>query len=152
MKSREQALIEIFNLHKENSLFVISTGFLCRAVYDLFPKNKNIFYMQGSMGLAPSIGLGIALNTEKNVVAINGDGAHLMHLGITHTIRDCALDNFYHYILDNACHESVGGYHCASLEDDYCGVDKIYKISKDGKFPRVGFDFIQNKNNFMDSI
>ena len=150
MKSRKEALVEIFNSHdKDKSLFVVSTGFLCRSVYELYPDSKNIFYMQGSMGQAPAIGLGLAMSSKKDVIIINGDGAHLMHLGITHTIRDLDLNNLYHYILDNGCHESVGGYFCSELEDNYCGVTKIYKITKDGKAPRVGFDFVENKNNFI---
>ena len=152
MKSRKEALLEIFNSHPKNTLFVVSTGFLCRSVCNLFPDKKNVFYMQGSMGLAPCIALGVAFNTSKDVVAISGDGAHLMHLGITHTIRDENLKNFYHYVLDNGSHESVGGYKCAPLEESYCGVNKIFKISKDGKSPRVGFDFEDNKNNFIQSI
>lgn len=152
MKSRKKVLIDIFNKHQKNSLFVVTTGYLSRAVYDLYPNNKNIFYMQGSMGLAPSIGLGLALNTDKDVIVINGDGAHLMHLGITHTIRDNNLKNLYHYILDNGSHESVGGYPCSKLEKHYPGVTKIFNITKDGKLPRVGYSFIENKNNFIETI
>ena len=93
--------------------------------------------MQGSMGLAPCIGLGMALNTNKPVVVISGDAALLMHLGITHTIRDEAPDNLFVYILDNGCHESVGGYACAPLEGTYPGITSIIKINKEGKKARV---------------
>jgi len=125
-------------------VYVASTGFISRAVYNLFPENKNIFYMQGSMGLAPAIGLGIALSTDKEVVVLNGDAAHLMHLGLTHTIRDAGLDNLFVHILDNGCHESVGEQPCSPLEEAYPGVSNIWKISCDGKTDRVGIGFREN--------
>ena len=108
--------------------------------------------MQGSMGIAPCIGLGIALNTRKNVVILSGDGALLMHLGITHTIRDYNLPNLFIYVLDNGCHESVGAYKCSKLENTYPGINKIYKISNDGKLPRVGIKSIENKKHFMSCL
>ena len=152
MLSREGAIRDIFEAHGEDAIYVTTTGFISRAVYNLFPNNKNIFYMQGSMGLAPAIALGIAEFTKKQVVAINGDGAHLMHLGLTHTIKDCKKENLFVYILDNGCHESVGEQKCSSLEDKYFGVDKIYKISCDGKTPRVKKGFKQNAREIIDLL
>lgn len=144
MLSREQAITAIFNSYGPDTVYVTSTGFISRAVYSMFPENKNIFYMQGSMGLAPAIGLGIAMSTDKDVVVLNGDGAHLMHLGLTHTIRDANLPNLYVHILDNGCHESVGGQPSAQLEESYPGVAAIWKISCDGKTDRVGVGFEEN--------
>ena len=148
MLSRKEAIHKIFKTHGTNSLYVTNTGYISRAVYNEFPLLPNILYMQGSMGIAPCIGLGIALNTRKNVVILSGDGALLMHLGITHTIRDYNLPNLFIYVLDNGCHESVGAYKCSKLENTYPGINKIYKISNDGKLPRVGISSVENKNNF----
>ena len=108
--------------------------------------------MQGSMGLAPCIGLGIAKNSKKDTVVISGDAALLMHLGITHTIRDESLKNLFVYILDNGCHESVGKYKCSELQHSYPGVNKIYKISNDGKLDRVKTNCIQNTNDVRNFI
>ena len=148
MLSRKEAIHKIFKTHGTNSLYVTNTGYISRAVYNEFPLLPNILYMQGSMGIAPCIGLGIALNTRKNVVILSGDGALLMHLGITHTIRDYNLPNLFIYVLDNGCHESVGAYKCSPLENSYPGINKIYKITNDGKLPRVGIDSVTNKNQF----
>ena len=52
------------------------------------------------------------------------------------------------YVLDNGCHESVGAYKCSPLENSYPGINKIYKITNDGKLPRVGIDSVTNKNQF----
>jgi len=71
---------------------------------------------------------------------LSGDGALLMHLGITHTIRDENLNNLHVYVLDNGCHESVGEYECSYLEDWYSGVTEIIEISNDGKTDRVELD------------
>jgi len=138
MLSRSEAIRNIFEKHGSEALYITNTGYLSRAVYDLYPENKNILYMQGSMGLSPAIALGAAKNTPRDVVAFVGDGSFLMHLGVTHTIRDEALGNLYVYVIDNGCHESVGEYRCSPLEDSYVGVTEIFKVSNDGKLPRVG--------------
>ena len=140
MLSRNEAINMIFNRHSNDAIYVTNTGYISRAVYSQYPENKNIFYMQGSMGLAPCIGLGMALNTDKDIVVLSGDAALLMHLGITHTIADENLDNLYVYVLDNGCHESVGGFRCSAMEDNYVGITEIIKISNDGKKGRVGLD------------
>tara|TARA_Y100000114_G_scaffold58753_1_gene53737 strand:+ start:9555 stop:10019 length:465 start_codon:yes stop_codon:yes gene_type:complete len=146
MLNRSQAIKNVFKKYGNEAIYVTNTGFLSRAVYDLYPNNKNILYMQGSMGLSPAIALGIAKNTTKHVVAFVGDGSLLMHLGITHTIRDENLSNLHVYVIDNNSHESVGSYECAKLEDSYPGIDEIIKTSKDGKLPRVGLSCDQNIN------
>jgi phosphonopyruvate decarboxylase len=147
MLSREDAIKEVFSTHKEDAVYITNTGFLSRAIADLYPDCDNIFYMQGSMGLSPAIGLGVAMNTDKDVVVFVGDGSLLMHLGITHTIRDCDLKNLHVYVFDNGCHESVGSYKVSPLENSYPGIKKIYKITNDGKKPRVPISPEMNKEN-----
>lgn len=144
MLSRSAAIRSIFDKHGDSAIYVTNTGFLSRAIYDLYPHNDNILYMQGSMGLSPAIGIGIASNTEKEVVVFVGDGSLLMHLGLTHTLRDSNLKNLYVYVLDNGCHESVGGYLCSPLEKSYPGITEIIKISCDGKTERVGLPCEEN--------
>lgn len=144
MLNRAQAIQQIFTQHGNQAVYVTNTGYISRAVYQEYPNNKNIFYMQGSMGLAPAIGLGMAMNTKKEVVVLSGDAALLMHLGITHTIAEQQLSNLFVYVLDNGCHESVGSYPCAHLLDAYPGITQIIKISRDGKVGRVQLDCVQN--------
>lgn len=152
MFSREDTIKYIFNKHGENAVYITNTGYVSRAVYNIYPSNKSIFYMEGSMGMAPCIGLGIASNTSKDVVVLSGDAALLMHLGITHTIRDANLGNLFVYVLDNGCHESVGKYKCSVLEKEYPGICEILKISNDGKTPRVGIKCLENKNNIIEFL
>ena len=150
MLSRKEAIIDIFYRHGDKAMYVTNTGYISRAVYELYHNNKNIFYMQGSMGLAPCIGLGMAINTDKDIVVLSGDGALLMHLGITHTISEQKLDNLFVYVLDNGCHESVGGYECSELQISYPGITEIIKISNDGKTGRVELDCVKNTNQIKE--
>ena len=101
MNSREFILDTVVSYHPD-AVFITSTGYISRAMYNLYPDNKNIFYMQGSMGLAPCIGLGMAASTDKEIVVISGDAALLMHLGITHTIAEQELKNLYPAILQKS--------------------------------------------------
>ena len=143
MLSRKNTIEAIFDKHYD-AIFITNTGYISRAVYDLYPNDKNIFYMQGSMGLAPCIGMGMAANTDKEIVVLSGDAALLMHLGITHTLADRELNNLFVYVLDNGCHESVGQFPSSQLEDTYLGIDNIFKISRDGKKGIVKLDCKEN--------
>lgn len=142
--SRSEAIRRILERHGPDAVYVASTGFVSRAVYVEAGDAYDVFYMQGSMGLAPAIGLGMALNSSKEVVVINGDGSLLMSLGTTHTLRDRNPGNLFHYVLDNGCHESVGGQPCASLEGSYPGVTAIVPITRDGRPPRVALSPLED--------
>ncbi|MCR8826176.1 sulfopyruvate decarboxylase subunit beta [Pseudosulfitobacter koreensis] len=66
------------------------------------------FYMLGTMGLASSIGLGLALAQDKQVIAIDGDGSVLTNLGTLPTIANNVADNFILLIIDNGSYGSTG--------------------------------------------
>lgn len=144
MRTREEALDLILGRHGPNAVYVAATGFTSRAVGQRVTADHCVFYMQGSMGLAPAIGLGVALARDVDVVVINGDASLLMSMGTTHTIRDAARPRLYHYVLDNGCHESVGGQPAATLELDYPGVTEIISITRGGKPPRVAVEPAEN--------
>ena len=152
MLSRKEAIKKVFNNFGEEAIYVTNTGYLSRAIYEIYPDHPGVFYMQGSMGLSPAIGLGIASNTDKDVVVFVGDASLLMHLGITHTVRDSKLPNLHIYVFDNGCHESVGGYEVSKLLDSYPGVAEIIKISNDGKCPRVALSPVENVKNLIRRI
>ena len=145
--NRDEAILSILNRHGVNAVYVFTTGFISRTGYKLCKDKYIAFYMQGSMGMAPAIGLGIALNTDKDVVVVNGDGALLMSLGTTHTLREYAPSNLYHYVLNNNSYESVGEQSCTGLEDEYVGVTEIFDIELDGRDERVGLEVNQITKN-----
>ncbi len=66
------------------------------------------FYMLGTMGLASSIGLGLALSQPKTVISIDGDGSVLTNLGTLPTIANNVADNFILLIVDNGSYGSTG--------------------------------------------
>lgn len=66
------------------------------------------FYMLGTMGLASSIGLGLALAQKKKVIAIDGDGSVLTNFGTLPTIANNVADNFILLIIDNGSYGSTG--------------------------------------------
>ena len=66
------------------------------------------FYMLGTMGLASSIGLGLALAQPKPVIAVDGDGSVLTNLATLATIANNVADNFILLIIDNGSYGSTG--------------------------------------------
>lgn len=67
------------------------------------------FYMLGSMGLASSIALGVALaEPRRKVFALDGDGSILMQLGSLGTIAALAPDNLCVVIWDNGVYQITG--------------------------------------------
>lgn len=73
------------------------------------------FYLQHAMGLASSMGLGIALaRPELRVVVLDGDGSLLMNLGALTTMARYRPDNLVHIVFDNESLLSVGGFPTAT--------------------------------------
>ena len=92
-----------------NSPIISANGFISRDLFESYDKPSN-FYMIGSMGLASSIGVGVALkNTKKKIYVFDGDGNILMNLGSFVTIGFLKPKNLVHIIFDNSIHESTGG-------------------------------------------
>jgi len=110
--TRENAISNLLNEYKD-ALIVSSTGKISRELFELRKKRKertNDFYMQGSMGCAIPIALGLALNCpSKKVLCLTGDGAVLMKLGSLATVLKHKPDNLEIIVLNNNSHESTGG-------------------------------------------
>jgi sulfopyruvate decarboxylase subunit beta len=75
----------------------------------------NFFYLQHAMGLASSVGLGIALSKPSiPVVVFDGDGSLLMNLGGLSTLARYRPKNLLHVVFDNESLLSVGGFPTAT--------------------------------------
>jgi thiamine pyrophosphate-dependent acetolactate synthase large subunit-like protein len=95
--------------HIGDAVRVHANGFLSRAAFGA-GDTERCFYMIGSMGLASSIGLGIALaRRDRRVIVLDGDGNVLMNLGTLATIAAAAPSNLLHLCFDNGAHASTGG-------------------------------------------
>ncbi|MHA1563643.1 MAG: thiamine pyrophosphate-dependent enzyme, partial [Promethearchaeota archaeon] len=110
--TREEALKIIINSFNGDEIIVSTTGKTSRELFELRiarGENPRDFYTVGSMGCTSSIALGIALNSNKKTVVIDGDGALIMQLGALTTIGHYHPENLYHILIDNNAHESTGG-------------------------------------------
>jgi sulfopyruvate decarboxylase subunit beta len=75
----------------------------------------NFFYLQHAMGLASSMGLGIALaQPQRQVLVFDGDGSILMNLGGLTTLARYRPRNLVHVVFDNESLLSVGGFPTAT--------------------------------------
>src|SRR3954452_9712401 len=84
----------------------------------------SFFYLQHAMGLASSMGLGIALSRpERQVVVLDGDGSILMNLGGLTTLARYRPRNLVHVVFDNESLLSVGGFPTATATgSDLAGI------------------------------
>ena len=79
-------------------------------LYTAAPDRSENFYMWNSMGMASSIGLGLAMaRPDKKIIVLDGDGAILMNLSSLPTAARQAPDNLIHIIWDNEQLQITGG-------------------------------------------
>src|SRR5476649_493063 len=92
----------------------------------------NFFYLQHAMGLASSMGLGIALaRPELQVVVLDGDGSLLMNLGGLTTLARYRPRNLVHVVFDNESLLSVGGFPTAtSTGSDLAGIARAAGVPR----------------------
>lgn len=92
----------------------------------------NFFYLQHAMGLASSMGLGIALaKPDREVVVLDGDGSVLMNLGGLTTLARYRPPNLLHVVFDNESLLSVGGFPTAtSTGSDLAAIAKAAGVPR----------------------
>ncbi len=90
-----------------DELVVCNIGAPSQELHDLDDQPSN-FYMLGTMGLASSIGFGLALMQDKPVISIDGDGSVLTNLATLSTIGNNPCDNYILLIVDNGSYGSTG--------------------------------------------
>jgi len=114
--------LERFLCQVPDSAAVIATTGKCgRELFTLDDRDQHL-YQVGSMGGASAMGLGLALNTSRKVVVLDGDGAALMKLGNLATIGRYAPENLIHVVLDNGIHDSTGGQPTVAPNVDFASV------------------------------
>lgn len=105
----------------EDTAIIATTGKCGRELFTIADRKQHI-YQVGSMGCASGMGLGVALNTDKPVMVLDGDGAALMKMGGLATIGAYAPKNLIHIVLDNGVHDSTGGQATVSPSVDFAHV------------------------------
>src|SRR5947199_8444355 len=110
---REDALKTIYP-DLEERIVVTIMGAVAAELYMLGHRH-NFFYLEHAMGLASSMGLGIALvMPEHKVIVLDGDGSLLMNLGSLSTMARYKPGNLVHIVFDNESLLSVGRFPTAT--------------------------------------
>jgi len=111
---RTRAMLRRYEFLKAAAPFLKDKAVVCnlgipsKELYQIHHQSSN-FYMLGSMGMVTPIGLGIALNTKKDVVVVDGDGSILMNPGTLATVASEAPKNLTILAIDNGSYSSTGG-------------------------------------------
>jgi len=110
---RIDALRSVYPLLEQNIVVTIM-GAVAAELQSLGHR-PNFFYLQHAMGLASSLGLGIALcRPARRVIVLDGDGSVLMNLGGLTTLARYRPKNLLHIVFDNESLLSVGGFPTAT--------------------------------------
>lgn len=119
----------------EEEITVTNLGVPCKELYACKDRALN-FYMFGSMGLVSSIGMGIALRSEKTVVAFDGDGSLLMNPNALLEIAKESPKNLIVIALDNGAYGSTGSQETCALRyidleifANACGIPNTAKVN-----------------------
>jgi sulfopyruvate decarboxylase subunit beta len=125
-----QRCIELIYPELEDKVVVTIMGASAQELYDLGHR-ENFFYLQHAMGLASSIGIGLAMHrSEEKVVVLDGDGSVLMNLGTFATMARYAPKNLVHIVFDNGSLLSTGGFdsHTTSGVTNLAGIARAAGI------------------------
>lgn len=102
--------LEMIYPELHDALVVTIMGACAQELYNLGHR-ENFFYLQHAMGLASSIGLGLAMHLpHERVVVLDGDGSVLMNLGTFATLARYRPANLVHVVFDNGSLLSTGGF------------------------------------------
>jgi len=119
--TRAAALETFLSTVDADAAVIATTGKCGRELFTLADREQHL-YQVGSMGGASGMALGLALNTPRPVVVLDGDGAALMKLGTFATVGAHRPSDLTHILLDNGVHDSTGGQATASPGVDFAAV------------------------------
>jgi sulfopyruvate decarboxylase subunit beta len=113
----------------QDKIVVTIMGAVAAELYTIGHR-PNFFYLEHAMGLASSMGLGIALSMpQQKVIVIDGDGSLLMNLGTLSTMARYKPGNLLHLVFDNESLLSVGGFPTATATaTDLAGIARASGI------------------------
>jgi len=121
LPSRASLLEAVLEAAPPEAGIIATTGKCGRELYTLADRPQHL-YQVGSMGCASGMGLGVALESARPVIVLDGDGAALMKLGTLATIGAYAAPRLVHVVLDNGVHDSTGGQPTVSPSVDFAAV------------------------------
>jgi len=125
--------LEMIYPELENKPVVTIMGASAQELYNLGHR-ENFFYLQHAMGLASSIGLGLAMHLPaERVIVLDGDGSVLMNLGTFATLARYRPKNLIHIVFDNGSLLSTGGFDSHTTS----GITDIAAIARGAGVERV---------------
>jgi sulfopyruvate decarboxylase subunit beta len=137
--------IEAIYPELQDKLVVTNMGACAQELYNLGHRD-NFFYLQHAMGLASSIGLGLATSLPaRKVVVLDGDGSVLMNLGTFATLARYKPTNLVHVIFDNGSLLSTGGFPSHTAD----GTTNLAAIARGAGVPHV--DEVSTAYDFMEA-
>ena len=104
---RRYEAIKLIMEQVTDEFVICNLGHPSQELFRIKDRPRN-FYMLGSMGLASSIGLGLAMSQPEKDVVIDGEGSVLMNLGTLTTIGINQPANLRLFIIDNEAYGSTG--------------------------------------------
>jgi sulfopyruvate decarboxylase subunit beta len=130
---KKSTAIETIIAASSGSPTVFTTGYTSRIARGVADRPSH-FYMVGSMGLAASIGTGVALQTGQTTFVVNGDGALLMNPVDVMTAGIWPHLRLVHIVLDDGKYDSTGGQEVPSSGVDLtalaqaCGYRRTFAV------------------------
>lgn len=112
MSTREETLNLILDTVKPEDLVIACNGRLGRELFELRVRREepnDDFILLGAMGCALGVAIGVAMNTNRRVFCLLGDGNFLMKMGSLATFMNLYPRNLIVYVLNNGCYDSTGG-------------------------------------------
>ena len=82
----------------------------------------NHFYLSGPLGLASAVGIGVALETNRTTVVVDGDGSLLMNPVGLLTAGTLTSLRLVHIVLDDGVYAFTGGEAIPSRRADLCAL------------------------------
>ena len=152
---RKDFIFKLLKLIPVKAKIISTTGYTSRELMQIRKEKKLFkgrdFYMVGGMGHASMVSLGYSLNSKKKIICLDGDGSILMHLGSLRTFGHLGNSNLKHILLNNNCHESVGGQPTTAAGIDFkkltkgIGYINYFKISQTKKISSTIAKFMRAK-------
>ncbi len=131
-----EACFRLLSERLKDEIIVTSAGNCSELWWEITGETERVFYLEASMSLASLLAAGIALGTERTVVAFNGDGAFCMNPGMLLVERQLALPNLKHFVVSNRVYGSTNdlGHPFGDLVDyaamaKASGIERVYDFS-----------------------
>ena len=141
-----------------DALVITSVGTISREVFAYKDRPENM-YIMGAMGCALGVGIGLAMNTEKMVVVIAGDGDMLMGMGtlalLNWLVQQKGLRNIRVYIIDNHSYAATGGQQTCSTGvafDSMAPCEVVYVRPEKTSAPRIALTPVKIWERFCDAV